>query len=104
MVTHGVSLDGLHCVTQRVGLLSTMPTIYVEGGFRFMVFTDDHDPAHVHVWKAGKIAKIHIGDADQRPEPVDPGKMSTRDVRRAVRIVEANQEQFLAAWREIHGA
>jgi hypothetical protein len=81
-----------------------MPTIHREGGFRFMIFTDDHEPAHVHVWKAGTMAKIHLGDADHRPEPVDPGIMRTVDVRRAVRIVEARQEQFLAEWREIHGA
>lgn len=66
-----------------------------------MIYVDDHEPAHVHIWKAGVAAKISVaGDA---PEIIDPGRMSTTDLRRAWRIVEANQEQFLAAWREHHG-
>lgn len=81
-----------------------MPTIHREGGFRFIVFVDDHEPAHVRVAFAGAMARIMIGDIDHRPVATDPGYMRTRDVRRAVRIVEDQQERFLKAWREIHGA
>ncbi|MQA92767.1 MAG: DUF4160 domain-containing protein [Gemmatimonas sp.] len=81
-----------------------MPTIHREEGFRFVIYVDDHEPAHVHVRYAGAIARIRIGDADHRPIATDPGSMRTPDVRRAVRIVEANQKQFFEAWREIHGA
>jgi hypothetical protein len=80
-----------------------VPTIPRENGFRFLIFVDDHVPAHVRVWKGGALAKIEIGDADHRPEARDPGEMRTSDVRRAVRIVEARREEFLAAWRRIHG-
>jgi hypothetical protein len=80
-----------------------MPTIHRESGFRFIVYVDDHEPAHVHVWYAGAIARIDLGGANRRPEPDDPGSMKTVDVRRAVRIVEANKDAFLDAWRSIHG-
>ena len=80
-----------------------MPTILIEDGFRFMVFFDDHVPAHVHVWKSGALARIEIGNVNNRPTPLDSGSMRTTDLRRAVRIVEARQDEFLAAWRMIHG-
>lgn len=69
-----------------------------------MIYVDDHDPAHVHVTYGGARARIMIGDTDHRPVATDPGSMRTHDVRRAVRIVEAHQERFLEAWRQIHGA
>jgi hypothetical protein len=80
-----------------------MPTIHREGGFHFIIYFDDHEPAHVHVRYAGAIARIRIGDSRERPTVLDSGAMKTQDVRRAVRIVEHHQDQFLDAWREIHG-
>lgn len=69
-----------------------------------MIYLNDHEPAHVHVWQAGTVAKIRIGGSEDPPGVVDPGIMRPAGVREAIRIVEANQERFLAAWRDIHGA
>ncbi|MQA92137.1 MAG: DUF4160 domain-containing protein [Gemmatimonas sp.] len=80
-----------------------MPTIHREEGFRFVIYVDDHEPAHVHVLYAGAMARIMIGDTNHRPVVTDPGSMRARDVRKAVRIVEVHQKRFLGAWREIHG-
>lgn len=81
-----------------------MPTILRQDGFRFVIFVDDHEPAHLHVWYGGAIARIRIGDPNSPPRMVDPGSMRTPDARRAVRIVERRQGEFLNAWRRIHGA
>lgn len=80
-----------------------MPTIHRERGFRFVIYLNDHEPPHVHAWRAGVVAKVQIGDAECAPGVLDPGAMRVSDVRRAVRIVEAHQEEFLAGWRKIHG-
>lgn len=81
-----------------------MPTILRMAGFRFVIYVDDHEPAHVHVWYGGAIATIRIGDSYNRPIMVDPGTMRIPDARRALRIVERRQEEFLNVWRRIHGA
>lgn len=94
---------GVSIKTQHNGLL-WMPTVHREGGFRFIIFFKDHGPAHVHVWHAGSVAKMTIGDATDPPLVADPGMMRTPELRDALRIVETRQEQFLTAWREIHGA
>ena len=81
-----------------------MPTVHREAGFRFIIYFDDHEPAHVHVWHAGSFAKITVGDAGSAPEVVDPGTMRASKVREALRIVEAHQKRFIAAWRWTLGA
>lgn len=76
-----------------------MPTIYRQDGFAVMIYTDDHLPAHVHVWKAEGEVVVNLDDAFVR----EINDMGRGDVRRAVEIVEANQESFRRRWREIHG-
>jgi len=47
---------------------------------------------------------MSFGDDHRSPAVLDPGNMPTHLLRNAVRIVEANQDQFITAWRNIHGA
>lgn len=44
-----------------------MPTVLRESGFNFRIYTDDHEPSHVHVIKAGKEAVITLGSETIRP-------------------------------------
>ncbi|MBQ2064938.1 MAG: DUF4160 domain-containing protein, partial [Paludibacteraceae bacterium] len=37
-----------------------MPTIFIFFGFRFMFYSDDHEPMHVHIIKDGCDAKYNI--------------------------------------------
>jgi hypothetical protein len=37
-----------------------MPTLIFERGFRVIIYYNDHEPAHVHVKKAGLEAKIQL--------------------------------------------
>jgi Domain of unknown function (DUF4160) len=39
-----------------------MPTGLRQDGFDVMIYTDDHPPAHVHVFKAGEEIIIDLGD------------------------------------------
>lgn len=79
-----------------------MPTIHREHGLRFAIYTDDHEPAHVHAIGDGE-AKIAIRGAGGLPELVYAVQMSRRDRRRAMDVVLERQEEFLARWAEIHG-
>jgi hypothetical protein len=42
-----------------------MVTVHREGGFRFVIYRDDHPPAHVHVIKDGEIIVQLLGPAGQ---------------------------------------
>ena len=79
-----------------------MVTIHRAHGLRFMIFIDDHEPAHVHVFGAGEM-KIVIRGADGLPEVVDAIAMKAGDRRRALDVVREQQSAFLTLWHEIHG-
>ncbi|NJN61100.1 MAG: DUF4160 domain-containing protein [Coleofasciculaceae cyanobacterium RL_1_1] len=48
-----------------------MPTILRQDGFAVRLYFNDHDPPHVHVFKAGGQAKIALGDGEQLPWPME---------------------------------
>lgn len=79
-----------------------MVTIHRAHGLRVIIFTDDHEPAHVHVFGDGQ-AKINLIGPDGSPALVWAEDMKANELRRAVQLVRDQQEQFLARWREIHG-
>lgn len=44
-----------------------MVTVHREAGLRFIIYSDDHKPAHVHVVGDGN-AKVDLGGANGMPE------------------------------------
>lgn len=79
-----------------------MVTIYRAHGLRIVIFTDDHEPAHVHVFGDGH-AKINLIGPDGGPELIWAEGMKRNEVRRAMEVVIERHADFLARWREIHG-
>ncbi len=68
-------------------------------GLEVMIYTQDHIPAHVHIWRAGAEIVINIASL----EIISAEGMSRRNAAKAVEIVEENQEYLLERWHEIHG-
>jgi len=79
-----------------------MVTIHRAHGLRVIIFVDDHEPAHVHVFGDGE-AKINLSGADGAPELLWATGMTRGDLRRAMQIVKEQQGFLLERWREIHG-
>ncbi len=79
-----------------------MITVHREAGLRFIIFTDDHEPAHVHVLGDGS-AKINLKGATGRPELVWSDGFKAGDLRKVMRIVAERQTAMLERWEEIHG-
>ncbi|HEY9567182.1 MAG TPA: DUF4160 domain-containing protein [Thalassobaculum sp.] len=79
-----------------------MVTIHRAYGLRVVIFTDDHEPAHVHVFGDGH-AKISLAGTDGEPELVWVEDMKRNEVRRAMAVVIEHKAAFLARWRDIHG-
>jgi hypothetical protein len=79
-----------------------MVTIHRQYGFNFAILTDDHEPAHVHVYGDGEM-KVNIAGPDGLPELVYAVGFKANDRRRAMDVVLEQQAAFLAKWNEIHG-
>lgn len=79
-----------------------MVTIFRAHGLRVVIYLDDHEPAHVHVFGDGH-AKINLIGPGDGPELVWVEGMKRAEVRQAVRLVAERRDDFLARWREIHG-
>lgn len=79
-----------------------MVTVHREAGFRFVIFSDDHDPAHVHVVGDGN-AKVDLGGGNGMPEMVYAGGFKQGDVRRILDVVRKHRTMFLKRWNDIHG-
>ena len=68
-----------------------------------MIYTDDHEPAHVHIVGAG-LAKVHLLGPGGRPEVVDVRDIKRSDMRRLYAEVEERREEFIREWERIHGS
>lgn len=74
------------------------PVVLRVGKFKVAIFTDDHEPIHVHVFSAEKRAKIWVN-----PVEVEWNKgFTSRELKRVMQIIEDNQTILMLAWRHIH--
>jgi hypothetical protein len=80
-----------------------MPTVHRAHGLRFVIFTDDHEPAHIHAVGGGGEAKIDLGLAGQAPKLIWVRGLSNAEVRRAMAEVAKEGDRLLEAWTRIHG-
>lgn len=67
-----------------------------------MIYTDDHEPAHVHAIGNG-TAKVNLAGPQGEPELVSSFGLKTGDLRKIMRIVSAQSAAMLAEWKDIHG-
>jgi hypothetical protein len=79
-----------------------MVVIHRAHGFRFVIYTQDHAPAHVHVTGPGQ-AKINLlGPADM-PQLIFSIGISRGEMRRLMAEVIERRNEFLLHWERIHG-
>jgi Domain of unknown function (DUF4160) len=78
-----------------------MPTILKQDGFRIVIYPNDHIP--VHVLKADGEVRIDLGNEKITPSLMSVrGKISDKEVIRALSLVAEYQIELLAKWEEIH--
>jgi len=66
-----------------------------------VIFSNDHSPAHVHVFGQGGEAKIMLeGPGGIRLDWV--AGLSRGDVRRLMQQTRRKRERLMAMWRTIH--
>jgi hypothetical protein len=80
-----------------------MVVIHRAHGFRFVIYTFDHEPAHVHITGPGQ-AKINLLGPDGWPMAVYSIGIKRTDMRRLMAEVTEHQAHFLSEWEKIHGS
>ncbi len=76
-----------------------MPTVLRVKGYRFIIFTNDHPPPHIHVKQAEGGAKINLNPI----EIVEHFDLNQRQLREIEEIVEENQSFLMEKWQEFQG-
>ena len=79
-----------------------MVVIHRAFGFRIVIYTADHDPAHVHVTGAGQ-AKVNLRGRNGSPELVSSIGIGRQDMRRLMSEIADRRDEFVSAWERIHG-
>ena len=72
-----------------------MPTLLQKDGFKFFFYANEHQPRHVHVSKGDDYAKVDLGCFR-----VSVNFMNPKDLKKALAIIEAHNQQFEAEWDE----
>jgi len=78
-----------------------MVTVHRAHGFRFVIFTNDHRPPHVHVFGQGGEARIILAGAAGVTLDWVAG-IGRGDLRRVMEEADNQRERLLAIWKTIH--
>jgi hypothetical protein len=79
-----------------------MVTVLRADGLRIVIYANDHQPAHVHVFGDGE-AKINLAGGGGMPSLIWAEGMTRAEVRRVMRLVTEQQAFLLQRWEDIHG-
>jgi Domain of unknown function (DUF4160) len=75
--------------------IPAMPTLKDFGGFKIVMYFEDHNPPHVHVIGRDFQALVRIQDAE-----VLEGAIPTQHKREALGWISENRESLEAKWDE----
>ncbi len=79
-----------------------MVVIHRAFGFRFVIYTLDHEPAHIHITGPGQ-AKINLLTDDGKAELIYSVGIKRADIRRLLDEVNERRDEFFKEWERIHG-
>ncbi|HII3050679.1 DUF4160 domain-containing protein [Aeromonas caviae] len=77
-----------------------MPTVLIIGGWRVVIYPNDHRPAHVHVIGGGGEAVFNLaGELELR----ENHGFDSKSLRRIWAELQNNQAHLITKWEDIHG-
>ena len=71
-----------------------MPTVHREANRRYVIFTNDHPPPHVHVKAPDCECRVRIADA----MVIDSAGFTSRELRDIIGHIQANAARFKVIW------
>ena len=77
-----------------------MPTVLIIGGWRVVIYPNDHRPAQVHVRGGGGEAVFNLaGELELR----ENHGFDSKSLRRIWAELQNNQAHLITKWEDIHG-
>ena len=73
-----------------------MPTLFTVFGFRFLFYSNDHEPIHVHVIKGNTEARFQV---QQEVKLLDNKGLKPAELKLAESLVEENKEMIVERWK-----
>ena len=73
-----------------------MPTIFIFFGFRFMFYSNDHEPVHIHIIKDGCEAKYNVEPISQ----VYNHGFKKQQITIIESIIEENVDIIIDRWKQ----
>ncbi|MGV2827933.1 DUF4160 domain-containing protein [Myxosarcina sp. GI1(2024)] len=80
-----------------------MATLLRIEGYIVRIWSNDHLPRHVHVFKGDGECVINLVGEGGNPELREFYNLKRKEVAKAIRIVADNQQKLIEAWNRIHG-
>lgn len=77
-----------------------MPNVLLANGFRFFFYSNEHEPAHVHVEKGDGVAKFNL-------IPVTLVKnegLKPKELKQAETLIRQHQSLLLDKWKTYFGS
>ena len=71
-----------------------MPTVLRIDGFRFFFFSDEHEPAHIHVEKGDGYMRVELETLNVTAKQ----KFTKNDEKKIISIIKKHQEELIGAW------
>lgn len=75
------------------------PRIDEFAGFEVRIYSHDHGPPHVHVFKGAAELRVYLNG--ECPPAYVYGRMKVPDERRALQVVQERRWRYLKKWSEI---
>ncbi len=81
-----------------------MPTIFIFFGLRFMFFSNDHEPVHIHVIKGkGRIKENAIFQVVPEVKLIENKGLSAQELRLAEMVIDENKTVIQESWHNFFG-
>lgn len=80
-----------------------MGTILLLDGWRVMIYTRDHRPAHVHLVSAAARVKVWLNCPAGPMAPYEARGVDKAKLRKLLESLESELNRLCSEWRKIHG-
>jgi len=81
-----------------------MPTVFIFFGLRFMFFSNDHEPIHIHVIKGkGRIKEYAIYQVIPEITLLENKGLKSNELKMAEMVIEENKEIIVENWNNFFG-
>lgn len=76
-----------------------MPTLFIFFGLRFMFYSNEHEPIHIHVIKGkGKIKEWAIYQIAPQITLVENNGLKSNELKMAEMVIEENRQIIIDSW------